>query len=424
MMSRRMGAWAHGRMVLPCSLALAACTAPTRPRADAPTRDSAGIAIIESPTPLWATGHGWTVADTPTLDLGGGTDPHAAFGSLSNALRLSDGRIVVGEQTPTALRYFSRDGQWLYDVGGAGDGRAELRSIFHLSLGANDTVAVFDLARRQLVLFDPNGAHALTVPIAERLTPRGTNGYLPKGLAPDGRYLLQRDEVAFPFAGAPNTLRDVSTRLYWLSRAGTLTDSSPRLRAGELFGFSLAAANGKGIVVPLARPLGPMLHVVAGADRVWLGDGSSWEIRGIDGKGRLTTILRRAGERPLLTAALRDSFIALYRAHATAPGMGEMRRQFALGMAKAPFPDRLPAYGTLMVGADSTLWAGHVSVLDGTAGDPGLAWTVFDPAGRWLGEVTMPPRFYPTSAGRGWILGIWRDEHDVQHVRLFPLVER
>jgi hypothetical protein len=401
---------------------MAGCSAPERPTT--PARDSAGIAIVESTTPIWSVGKGRVVIDSPVVDIGGGTDPHTSFGSISNVLRLADGRIVVGEQTPTTLRYFSRAGQWLYDVGAEGDGPGELRSIFDLSLGRNDTVAVYDLARRRLVLFDANGALAATVPVAEALTPAGSNGYLPKGFAPDGRYLLQRDEVAFPFAGAPDSVIPDSTRLFWLSRAGALTDSTPRLRVGEIFGFPLTDAQGKQLTVPLARPLAPILHLVAGSDRVWMGDGSTWEIRGFDGSGQLRTILRRPGERLRFTPAMRDTFIAQYRARALIHGTGAMQQRFAAGMGRAPFPDRLPAFGSLLIGADSTLWADRTSPVDADATHDGQVWTLFDPMGRWLGDVTLPPRFRLTAAGRDWVLGVWLDDHAPEHVRLYPLVER
>src|SRR5512141_2721923 len=110
MMHRRMGGWADRRMERAVRIstagllvALSACHPPVRPSAG-PSRDSAGIAIIESTAPLWAAGHGWVVADSPTADLRG-------IGSPDAALRLSDGRIVVADGAPVGLRYFGRDGR-------------------------------------------------------------------------------------------------------------------------------------------------------------------------------------------------------------------------------------------------------------------------------------------------------------------------
>ena len=417
MRSRRRGAEAQGRIFLATCLVLLGCNAPMRPRADAPEVDSAGITIIASAAPVWAEGRGWFVADSPIVDI-------TAIGSPDAALRLSDGRIVVADGRADELRYFGTDGRMLYAVGGAGDGPAALRSIYHLDLGKADTVAVYDLVRRRVMLFDPNGALARTIPIAEGLTPPGSNGFLPRGLAPDGRYLLQRDEVDFPFTGAPGSLLTDSTRLFWVSREGALTDSSARLMATELFGFDLRAGPDRKVTTPLARPFAPSLRVAPGPELVWAGDGAAWEVWGWGADGKVSRILRLPLERPLLTSVFRDTFIARYREQVAGAGPSTLPAQFAAGIESTPFPTHLPAFAQLMAGEDSTLWVQHAGLSEGVPGDASQLWTVFDPAGRWSGDVTMPSRFHPTAVGRGWILGLQPDAVGALRVRLYPLVER
>jgi hypothetical protein len=401
-------------MFLASCVVLAACTAPTRPRADA--SDSAGIDIIASAAPLWATGHGLVVADTPRAEFLGAGSPDVA-------VRLPDGRVVVADGAPVRLLYYQADGRPLYEVGRAGDGPAELRSIYHLDVGRADTVALYDLAQRKVMLFDPNGALALGLKIDSSLTPAGSNGYLPRGIAPDGRYLLQRDEVDFPFAGKAGEILADSSRLFWTSRQGTFTDSTVRLLVGELFGLTVRAGRQE-FTTPLVRPMAPALRVATGPALVWAGDGSSLEIRGLDATGKVVRIIRAARPRAPLTPALRDTFIARYRARVAGAGNATLPAQFAAGMQTAPFPADFPAFGDLMAGEDSTLWTQQVDHLEGPAGDEGLVWTVFDGAGRWLGDVTMPSKFRPTAVGRGWILGIQGRSGMVPIVRLYPLVER
>jgi hypothetical protein len=43
-------------------------------------------------------------------------------------------------------------------------------------------------------------------------------------------------------------------------------------------------------------------------------------------------------------------------------------------------------------------------------------WDIFDPDGRFLGTVTLPPKFTPRVVGERWTLGIFRDELDVQYI--------
>ena len=82
-----------------------------------------------------------------------------------------------------------------------------------------------------------------------------------------------------------------------------------------------------------------------------------------------------------------------------------------------PVPETKPAFGALLPDEPGNLW-----VADWVA-SPGLPrrWTVLDPAGRWLGAVEVPPRFFPFSIGSDWILGVERDDLDVEYVVLYPL---
>ena len=101
-----------------------------------------------------------------------------------------------------------------------------------------------------------------------------------------------------------------------------------------------------------------------------------------------------------------------------------VQRQFAEAIGNAPFPDTLPAFSGIFVATDSTVWLQHTGLLEGFAGDAALDWTLIGADGRWLGDLTMPPGFRPTDAGRGWVLGLWSDRVSATRVRLYPLVER
>jgi hypothetical protein len=38
-----------------------------------------------------------------------------------------------------------------------------------------------------------------------------------------------------------------------------------------------------------------------------------------------------------------------------------------------------------------------------------------------LGSVALPDRFRPTQIGSDFVLGVWSDDLDVQHVRMYRL---
>jgi hypothetical protein len=50
-------------------------------------------------------------------------------------------------------------------------------------------------------------------------------------------------------------------------------------------------------------------------------------------------------------------------------------------------------------------------------------WDLFDPDGRYLGVVTMPPRFARRLILGDTIYSVWRDDLDVQYVTRLRIVQ-
>src|SRR5688572_2835117 len=71
-------------------------------------RDSAGVEIVENRgAPAWTSATAWTVADTPSVSIGGNeSDSTALFSRVQNAVRLGDGRIVVANGGTRELRFY------------------------------------------------------------------------------------------------------------------------------------------------------------------------------------------------------------------------------------------------------------------------------------------------------------------------------
>jgi hypothetical protein len=84
-----------------------------------------------------------------------------------------------------------------------------------------------------------------------------------------------------------------------------------------------------------------------------------------------------------------------------------------------PFPETRPALGTLLPDRGGNLWVGDWVLFPETPKE----WKVFDPAGRWLGVVEVPIRFFPYEIGEDWVLGVERDELDVEYVVVYPLIK-
>jgi hypothetical protein len=102
-------------------------------------------------------------------------------------------------------------------------------------------------------------------------------------------------------------------------------------------------------------------------------------------------------------------------------------------------PRTIPAFAELRLDPTDHLWVREYDLEDATAffdqtfafrrGQMGRReiridarrWHVFDATGQMLGEVHLPPRFQVHEIGDDWILGVWRSELDVEHVRMYRI---
>src|SRR5690606_9799148 len=82
-----------------------------------------------------------------------------------------------------------------------------------------------------------------------------------------------------------------------------------------------------------------------------------------------------------------------------------------------PRPGGRPAYARFLVDSENFLWVEDFSY----AGDL-HSWAVFGPEGVWLGAVEFPNGFRPTQILEDEVVGIWRDEFEVDYARIYALV--
>ena len=88
------------------------------------------------------------------------------------------------------------------------------------------------------------------------------------------------------------------------------------------------------------------------------------------------------------------------------------------------FADFYPAYQALAFGPMESLWVQRVKVASDLTEEElrdwqnsrSPDWEVFDSEGRFLGVVTVPPRFIPMVFRGDKVFGVSRDTLDVQYV--------
>ena len=50
-------------------------------------------------------------------------------------------------------------------------------------------------------------------------------------------------------------------------------------------------------------------------------------------------------------------------------------------------------------------------------------WSVFGLDGQWLGQVHFPAGFRAHDIGEDYVLGVWEDPDEVEHVQLYELIK-
>ncbi len=79
----------------------------------------------------------------------------------------------------------------------------------------------------------------------------------------------------------------------------------------------------------------------------------------------------------------------------------------------------LPLFGFLHGDDEGRVWLSHYDTGRYSAGVPG--YTVIGPDGEWLGVLESPESFRLLDVAGGRVLGIFKDDLDVEHVVVYEL---
>ncbi len=368
-------------------------------------RDSAGIRIVENERAAWTDDTRWRIADAPSVDIGGGDSATASLlYQVVTARRLSDGRIAIANTGTAEVRVFDSTGKHLSTVGRRGQGPGEFGAPWRITGLPGDSLLVVDIARGfQFNLFAPSGAfvRSYTTPVARR-----AEGTQLVDWFPDGSSLVERHEFESR-ERQPGTPVRGYVSLFRLAADGAMLDSLGRFEnqtgmAGVLYLW------------------GPWGHEAVHDSSVYHGAGDSYEIRRYSVQGDLRAIIRRSLPNTPTTREHFDAFVneSLQRL-STEEGGARMRPALEQRFASARYAPYFPAYFHLRTDQPGNLWVQEYTPRVGE----GRVWSVFDPAGIYLGDVEMPERFRLFQIGDDFVLGQWRDGDDVEHVRVYPIIK-
>lgn len=384
------------------------------PSADGPAvvvRDSAGVAIVENARPVWTQATAWRIDEAPALEIGRVDGPEAyQLDRVRGAVRFSDGRIAIADGGSRRIRYYDSAGRHLRDAGGQGGGPGEFQSLIRIVAMPGDSVAGWDASARRLTVFDGNGRLGRTV------TFDGVGGISVtlRGVLGDGSVILTPGEEIMELRSRePGEYRRTLVYLRFAGD-GAFIDTIATGPGAERVAYREGTSFGARDIL-----FGRDHHLVLAEDRVYMGDSDTYAIAVLGPDGAPTRSIRRLVEPRVVTR--RELEQAVQQANDERMRLAIRMAELSGGTVAEPDPvdfvhrDTYPAFDRLLADSDGNLWVRAYPAPEAES----HGWSVFDPDGRWLGDVQLPGGLEVYEIGHDHLLARWQDEFDVDHVRMY-----
>ncbi|MDH3732790.1 MAG: 6-bladed beta-propeller [Gemmatimonadota bacterium] len=352
----------------------------------------------------------WTVSVDPVLSIGelDGPDEYI-FQSIARALALLDDRIAVADGGLKLIRIYDASGDFVLEIGSGGEGPGEFMDIRDMWLDDSGDMGVFDSETLRLTRFGLEGS------VRESRFVRPP----PSDQLPPGTLQI--------FLGA---FSDGSVGLGWLGGGGRLTSNSTtadRLVLGRFdhegtflglmgeqtfFERVLYAGGGGG---PVAFT--PVPYWDVHADSLYFTDGLRPVIEVRDGSGNVGRTIAV----PAVAADVDAARSALARR------LDDDRFATVENLNESPRPKAIPTISGLVVDDNGFVWVRAYEApedalwLAGDINRSGGSWWVFDRSGQLAATVVMPAGLRPLDIRSDRIIGVSRDDLDVERVVVHTL---
>lgn len=387
--------------------------------------DSAGVEIVENPDDPALRNLIWQIDPEPIVRIGMADGPEAyQFFAVRAAVRLSDGRLVVLNGGTEELRYYDEDGSHLETVGGRGGGPGEFSSAGVMRRTSADTLLIWDRARSLLSWFSPDGRYVRSqTVVGDGWTDLFGAQYVTDVLTvlSDGSLLLRgrtaQRQASVGWDRPPLAL--ARTSAVDLARVDTLG----WYRGLEHYNVGSASQPLMRSVPHFARTT----HVTAGGDpmRIFVSPmenpvgahGAGYDVHVFGSDGSLERIIRHLRPARAISGdeveRARERERAMYESMPVAQTHEWINEQ----VRSLPVPDVSPPHAEIMVDSAGNIW---VQGWDPVPTER-RRFTVFGHDGHGMGEVEVPQNFRVMDIGGDYILGVWRNEDNVEFIHLYAL---
>ncbi|MEX2530560.1 MAG: 6-bladed beta-propeller [Gemmatimonadota bacterium] len=353
--------------------------------------------------PALPTGSPLGLSAAPVLVVGERpNDPDHEFHRVVTPFLLPDGGIGVPLSSEGSIRIFDERGEFVQALGASGEGPGEFARLAAV-WARGDTVVALDGGLNRVTRFVPGAPPETTllegVPSAQTGVPGlRSGGWVLYGVKQVGR--TGRDLVAVHHF-APDG-----------SHVGEL---------GEVAGFRRHVHDGGAGPDPISpRPL-----VRTNGDQVYVAETLTPRITVFDVATGDTHVVEWEPEGSLSHAEA----VAMARAQVANPGSRQMEEAWTLASFQAlTGSEEVSVFWDFLIDGGEFVWvrsydpAIHATNVGGlmTAGAGG-EWKVFHLDGRSVSAVTVPPDFEPLRIEGDHLVGIRRDEFDVESVRVYGI---
>lgn len=388
--------------------------------------------------------------------VGGATgEEWASFTAVTDIAFDAAGRLVLVDNRQKRVVIVTADGRHLRDVSRPGDGPGELRSPTWLAPMRDGRLVVYDLERRSLLAFGPDGELAEHV----RLQPssRGFGGRSVAGTPsdliaqlrsspigvhirdvralPDGRLLMirtpsnvsgKRPIEVYEWEEGMETLF-----MAWDLPEGAVAQSGD-VQSFPMSGDAMSVVSSRGVRRPVFAP--PLFVDVMSNGRVAVVDSVGYRIKLLSPNGEIDDVLRRPIPARRVTSEIKQAVVESMRAGtgaqreitvSTGSGisreiMDEIRRRSLEDrISQATFADQIPVIANMAVDSEDRIWVGRAGA-DGVSAGPT---DVLDSEGNYLGTLPGDGLRIPRAFGPGGLMAyVQRDELDAPVIRVVRLL--
>lgn len=379
------------------------------PRAGAASRsDSAGVLLVNLPSPD-STVPVWSVRiDSPLVVLGGPKDSTGQFNGFSTAVVLADGRLAIATDDLFRIHVVDSLGGQLGKFGRKGDGPGEFRSVPTIFLHG-DTLLAFEQRGSRLIGSVWNSRSELMGERQTRITNDYDSWHGPIGVAGDGSVIVMTAMTVARVGASEGTHRAKVT----ISRAGVL--DSVALRVLELSGDERYGLPGNSAIHDTYVQFGKTTVATVSGGLIQSGTNDGFQIDSWTADGHLVRRLRIGMQPHPITKEMRGRF-AREQLEDSRP---EARRITEMVLSDMHYAEFLRPYDALYPTQDGGLWVALSRLSDHDA----KHFVIVDAAGRVLGAATLPSGFTPMWIGSDRILLAARGRDDVPYIGLYRLAK-